>query len=175
MRQRRHPPYPPTIQLIAGSNGPSFLQVHRSTGESPEEVAARKHAAAWGAWLDVPFDAEAAAAAREAAAAAEEAEEGAEGGEVATAAAALVQLEGGAAAAKAQPRRRSGRRSSAAKAAAGSSKARAALPEGAGAAMLVWAAVRWYRLSAAFCAAAQVRRVQAVGGCCTVLSVCIAC
>ncbi|PRW60383.1 cell division cycle-associated 7 [Chlorella sorokiniana] len=132
--------------------------VHRSTGETPEEVAARKQAAAWGAWLDVPFDAEAAAAAREAAAAAEEAEEEAGGsGSEPAAAAAAVQLDGrpaSAAAAKAQPRRRSGRRSSAAKAAeAGSSKA--ALPEGAGAALLVWAAVRWHRLSAAFCAAAQ--------------------
>ncbi len=130
------------------------LQVHRSTGEGPEEVAARKRSAAWGAWLDVPFDAEAAAAAREAAAAAEEAEEGGEGGSSGepAAAAAAVQLE--------QPRRRSGRRSSAAKAAAaaaGGSKQRAALPEGAGAALLVWAAVRWHRLSAAFCAAAQVR------------------
>lgn len=133
------------------------LQVHRSTGEGPEEVAARKRSAAWGAWLDVPFDAEAAAAARKAAAAAEEAEEGGEGGSSGepAAAAAAVQLE--------QPRRRSGRRSSAAKAAAaaaGGSKQRAALPEGAGAALLVWAAVRWHRLSAAFCAAAQVRARQ---------------
>ncbi|PRW60483.1 cell division cycle-associated 7 [Chlorella sorokiniana] len=137
--------------------------VHRSTGETPEEVAARKQAAAWGAWLDVPFDAEAAAAAREAAAAAEEAEEEAGGsGSEPAAAAAAVQLDGrpaSAAAAKAQPRRRSGRRSSAAKAAeAGSSKA--ALPEGAGAALLVWAAVRWHRLSAAFCAAAQLRLIK---------------
>ena len=125
-------------------------QVHRSTGEGPEEIAGRKRAAAWGAWLDVPFDAEAAAAAREAAAAAGEEEEGA-GGEPAAAAAA-VQLEGGAAPAAAQPRRRSGRRSSAAKPAA-----TAAVPEGAGATLLLWAALRWHLLSSAFCAAAQVR------------------
>lgn len=57
--------------------------MHRSTGETSEEIAARKRQAAWGAWLDVPFDAAAAAAARDV-----EREEGSEP----AAAAATVQL-----------------------------------------------------------------------------------
>ncbi|KAL4855053.1 Cell division cycle-associated 7-like protein [Chlorella vulgaris] len=58
----------PTHQIINQARAAGFenvhdFLVHQKTGEAPEEVAARKQAAAWGTWLDVPFDAEAAAAA----------------------------------------------------------------------------------------------------------------
>jgi hypothetical protein len=95
--------------------------VHQKTGEAPEEVAARKQAAAWGAWLDVPFDAEATAAGS--------GEEEDEEAVLPAAAAGAVQLE---------------------------RRQQAAVPEGAGAAMLLFAALRWNLLATSFFAAAKV-------------------
>lgn len=116
-------PYPCLASSLLAR--PPLAQVHQRTGEGPEEIAARKRQAAWGAWLDVPFDPVAAAAA-----AAGSDAEGEEAAAEPAAAAAAVQLE----------QRRQG----------------AAVPAGAGAAVLVYRALRWHLLSAAFCAAAKV-------------------
>ncbi|KAL4422435.1 hypothetical protein ABPG75_008632 [Micractinium tetrahymenae] len=81
----------PTHQIInlaraAGFDNVHDYLVHQKTGESADQIAERKRQAAWGAWLDIPFDPAAAA----------EQEEEAEAAEPAAAAARL------------QPRRRSG-------------------------------------------------------------------
>lgn len=102
-----------------------MAQVHQKTGESAEQIGERKRQAAWGAWLDVPFDPTAAEEERE------EAES-----EPAAAAACLQPL--------AQP--------------AGG----AALPDGAGGALLLHAALRWHLLTSRFCAAVQVGRSKCV-------------
>lgn len=132
------------------------MQVHQKTGEEPEEIAARKRQAAWGAWLDIPFDADTAAAAI---AAREEAEEGA-AGEPAAAAAAVLQV---------APRRRRSSAAAAAKAAAESAaaaKVAKALPQGAGAAVLLYRALSWHLLAAAFCAAVKVSLQVSLGCVC---------
>lgn len=119
---------------------PGPMQVHQKTGESAEAIAERKRQAAWGAWLDVPFNpAAAAAAAAEEEAAEGEEEEGAEP----AAAAACLQLQ-----------RQQG----------GTAAAAATLPEGAGGALLLHAALRWHTLASRFCAAVQVGRDGCVRG-----------
>lgn len=113
------PPTPPHFP----NPHPTLIQVHQKTGESAEQIAERKRQAAWGAWLDVPFNP-----------AVEEEEEEEKEAEPAAAAALL------------QPRRLSG----------GNAAACAALPEGAGGALLLYAALRWHQLASRFCAAVQV-------------------
>ena len=129
--------------------------MHQKTGEEPEEIAARKRQAAWGAWLDIPFDAATAAAA----VAARE-EEGAAAGEPAAAAAA-VQV--------APRRRRSSAAAAKAAAEAAAAKAARALPQGAGAAVLLYRALRWHLLAAAFCAAVKVSMPGSWGCLCAAL------
>lgn len=125
--------------------------MHQKTGESAEQIAERKRQAAWGAWLDVPFDpAAAAAAAAESEGEEEEGEDGQQldAAETAAAAAAAMMQLGSRRAQQQQEQQQAG------------------LPEGAGSAVLLYAALRWHVLASRFAAAVQVggHRILPGGG-----------